>query len=189
MNRPPLIAYKPEVLMRYPMTDRRTCPFPTLAAMFCLPMCATIECWPKNALQPRPVFSTFVLTVADATEKIYGAALTVYETFPEEKLTQEQRSALGMVLPGDKSEKRVHVNKCICLLSHYPFFDAFRTFLYYLNWMVRNGSHDVPVERYIAHLLEEVPLPSPQRPHILMQLSPTQSLVLSHPHDSPLPKT
>ncbi len=36
--------------------------------------------------------------------------------------------------------------------------------------------------------MEEVPFPSPQRPHILMQLSPTQNILLSHPHDSPLPK-
>jgi hypothetical protein len=42
-------------------------------------MGATIECWPKVACKPKPVFSTFVLTVADAAQKIYGSAITFYE--------------------------------------------------------------------------------------------------------------
>lgn len=38
--------------------------------MFCLPMGATIECWPAEAAHPKPLFSTFVLTVADGTEMV-----------------------------------------------------------------------------------------------------------------------
>lgn len=101
----------------------------------------------------RPVFSTFVLTVADATEKIYGSAITFYEEYLDEKLTDEQRELLGVALPSDRAEKSVHVNKCICLLSHHPFFDAFRTFLYYLHWMARSGPHDVPIERLFEIIL------------------------------------
>jgi len=149
MNRPPLLSFKPEVLLRYPPVDHKGFEFPPLTATFCLPMCATIECWPKIATQPRPVFSTFVLTVADATEKVYGAAITFYEKFSEDKLSKEQKEILGIVSATDRIEKGVHVNKCICFLSHHPFFDAFRTFLYYLYWMIRNGSHDVPIERYV----------------------------------------
>src|ERR1700710_3015077 len=103
MYRPPVLSYKAEVLHRYPPIDRRGFPLPSLSAMFCLPMCATIESWPKIAIQPRPVFSTFVLTVADATEKIYGAATTFYEEYPEEKLSEEQKEGLGISLPGDSS--------------------------------------------------------------------------------------
>lgn len=148
MNRPPLLSFKPEVLLRFPPIDRKSFPFPPLTATFCLPMCATIECWPKKSLQPRPVFSTFVLTVADATEKIYGAAITFYEEYSlVEKLRDEQKEILGFTSATDQLEKSLHVNKCICLLSHHPFFDAFKTFLYYLNWMMRTGPHEVPIER------------------------------------------
>ena len=148
MNRPPLLSFKPEVLLRYPPVDHKSFPFPPLTATFCLPMCATIECWPKNSLQPRPVFSTFVLTVADATEKIYGASITFYERFSNvDKLTEEQKQVLGYKGETDNPELSLHVSKCICLLSHHPFFDAFKTFLCYLNWMARNGSHEVPIER------------------------------------------
>jgi len=77
MNRPPLITYKADVLLRYPPIDRRGFPFPSSVGMFCLPMCATVESWPSNASQPRPVFSTFVLTVADGSEKVSERILSL----------------------------------------------------------------------------------------------------------------
>lgn len=79
MNRANLVSFKPAILYKYPMTDYNSFVFPTSVAMFCLPMGATIECWPKVACKPKPVFSTFVLTVADAAQKIYGSAITFYE--------------------------------------------------------------------------------------------------------------
>ncbi|XP_033210496.1 DENN domain-containing protein Crag isoform X2 [Belonocnema kinseyi] len=79
MNRANLISLKPAILYKYPMMDYSSFVFPNSVAMFCLPMGATIECWPKVACKPKPVFSTFVLTVADAAQKIYGSAITFYE--------------------------------------------------------------------------------------------------------------
>ncbi|XP_012273297.1 DENN domain-containing protein 4C isoform X2 [Orussus abietinus] len=79
MNRANLISFKPAILYKYPNTDYDSFGFPNSVAMFCLPMGATIECWPKMASKPKPVFSTFVLTVADAAQKIYGSAITFYE--------------------------------------------------------------------------------------------------------------
>jgi uDENN domain len=43
---------------------------PDSVPLFCLPMGATLEWWPINAATPKPVFSTFVLTVSDAAEKV-----------------------------------------------------------------------------------------------------------------------
>ncbi|XP_024885964.1 DENN domain-containing protein 4C isoform X4 [Temnothorax curvispinosus] len=79
MNRANLVSFKPAILYKYPMADYNGFSFPNSVAMFCLPMGATIECWPKVACKPKPVFSTFVLTVADAAQKIYGSAITFYE--------------------------------------------------------------------------------------------------------------
>lgn len=79
MNRANLVSFKPVILYKYPMADYNSFVFPNSVAMFCLPMGATIECWPKVACKPKPVFSTFVLTVADAAQKIYGSAITFYE--------------------------------------------------------------------------------------------------------------
>lgn len=50
--------------------DRSNFPFPASVPLFCLPVGATLECWPENAQEPDAVFSTFVLTVSDAAEKV-----------------------------------------------------------------------------------------------------------------------
>ncbi|XP_015282626.1 PREDICTED: C-myc promoter-binding protein [Gekko japonicus] len=183
------ISYKAGLLCRYPEDDYDSFPLPVSVPLFCLPMGATIECWPANSKYPLPVFSTFVLTGASA-EKVYGAAIQFYETYPEENLTEKQKSQLGLPTTPDRksaSSKTVQTNKCICLLSHWPFFDAFKKFLTFLYRYSISGPHVLPIEKHISHFMHKVPFPSPQRPRILVQLSPHDSLILSQPISSPLP--
>ncbi|XP_046401074.1 DENN domain-containing protein Crag isoform X3 [Ischnura elegans] len=189
MNRANLITYKPGILARYPHVDQPNFPFPESVPMFCLPMGSTIECWPAKAAQPRPIFSTFVLTVSDAAEKVYGSAITFYERYPSEKLTAEQQKELDFDVQNEKNTKTVNVNKCICLLSHWPFFDTFEKFLLFLYNMSNTGPHTVPIERHISHFLEDIPFPSPQRPGILIQLSAVDTIMLIQPEDLPLPRS
>ncbi|KAG8145215.1 hypothetical protein E2320_013580 [Naja naja] len=116
---------------------------------------------------------------------VYGAAIQFYETYSEENLTEKQKSQLGfMAIP---SSKTVQTNKCICLLSHWPFFDAFKKFLTFLYRYSISGPHVLPIEKHISHFMHKVPFPSPQRPRILVQLSPHDNLILSQPISSPLP--
>ncbi|KAI9513885.1 C-myc promoter-binding protein [Dissostichus eleginoides] len=56
------IAYKAGLFSRYPEEDYESFPLPESVPLFCLPMGATIECWPANTKYSLPVFSTFVLT-------------------------------------------------------------------------------------------------------------------------------
>nr|XP_008170670.1 C-myc promoter-binding protein isoform X1 [Chrysemys picta bellii]XP_008170671.1 C-myc promoter-binding protein isoform X1 [Chrysemys picta bellii]XP_008170673.1 C-myc promoter-binding protein isoform X1 [Chrysemys picta bellii]XP_042712507.1 C-myc promoter-binding protein isoform X1 [Chrysemys picta bellii] len=183
------ISYKAGLICRYPEEDYESFPLPESVPLFCLPMGASIECWPSNSKYPLPVFSTFVLTGASA-EKVYGAAIQFYEPYPEENLTEKQKSQLGLATTGDgKSDnsKTVQTNKCICLLSHWPFFDAFKKFLTFLYRYSISGPHVLPIEKHISHFMHKVPFPSPQRPRILVQLSPHDNLILSQPVSSPLP--
>ncbi|XP_050679271.1 DENN domain-containing protein Crag isoform X2 [Leptidea sinapis] len=187
MNRPPLIAYKPEVLFRYPSVDRRSLVFPISVPLFCLPMGSTLELWPNTASAPKPVFSTFVLTVADATDKVYGSAVTFYEKYPHTSLTEQQQEALGWRPGITHTTHSFNVNKSICLLSRWPFSDTFERWLTYIlemSWSKEPLS--IPVERYITHLLEEVPFPEPR---ILLQLSPTNPqdrVIVTRRDDQPL---
>ncbi|KAI5651314.1 DENN (AEX-3) domain-containing protein [Phthorimaea operculella] len=187
MNRPPLIAYKPEVLFRYPMSERRNLLFPVSVPLFCLPMGSTMELWPKTAAQPKPVFSTFVLTVADATDKVYGSAVTFYESYPYTELSEWQMDQLGWRPGASQNTHSVHINKSICLLSRWPFSDTFeRWLLYILETSWSKQPLTIPVERYITHLLEEVPFPEPR---ILLQLSPTNPadrVIVTRRDDQPL---
>ncbi|NWI92490.1 MYCPP protein, partial [Pitta sordida] len=183
------ISYKAGLICRYPEEDYDSFPLPESVPLFCLPMGATIECWPSNSKYPLPVFSTFVLTGASA-EKVYGAAIQFYELYPEENLTEKQKSQLGLAAAAEgKSDtcRTVQTNKCICLLSHWPFFDAFKKFLTFLYRYSISGPHVLPIEKHISHFMHKVPFPSPQRPRILVQLSPHDNLILSQPVSSPLP--
>ncbi|XP_066557342.1 C-myc promoter-binding protein isoform X2 [Amia ocellicauda] len=183
-----MIAYKAGLICRYPEEDYESFPLPESVPLFCLPMGATIECWPSQTKYSLPVFSTFVLTGASG-EKVYGAAIQFYESYSQERLTDKQRSQLGLSSTDSRPNmsKAVHTNKCICLLSHWPFFDAFRKYLTFLYRYSISGPHALPIEKHISHFMHKVPFPSSQRPRILVQLSPHDSLMLSQPVSSPLP--
>lgn len=168
------------------MEDYESFPLPESVALFCLPMGASVECWPHKADQPYPVFSTFVLTSYDA-EKVYGSAITFYELYPNEKLTVAQKQELYRNAAGkNETQFAIHANKSICLLSRWPFFDTFEKFLRYLHKMSKTGNHKLPIERYISHFMLDVPFPSPQRPRILIQL-PEDMISLTQPQDISLP--
>lgn len=182
------LAFTAGLLSRYPEEDYDSFPLPESVPLFCLPMGVSIECWPSHTKYSLPVFSTFVLTGASG-EKVYGAAIQFYEPYPEEHLPEKQRSQLGLQANGLRPDgsMTVHTNKSICLLSHWPFFDAFRNFLTFLYRYSISGPHTLPIEKHISHFMHKVPFPSSQRPRILVQLSPHDSLMLSQPVSSPLP--
>uniref|UniRef100_A0AAZ3RD89 DENN/MADD domain containing 4A n=1 Tax=Oncorhynchus tshawytscha TaxID=74940 RepID=A0AAZ3RD89_ONCTS len=165
------IAYNAGLLCRYPEEDDESFPLPESVPLFCLPMGASIEFWPAHTKHSLPVFSTFVLTGASG-DKVYGAAIQFYESYPEDQLSDKQRSLLG--LPGTCSSsegtKSVYANKSICLLSHWPFFDSFRNFLTFLYRYSISGPHALPIEKHISHFMHKVPFPSSQRPRILSNL-------------------
>lgn len=144
MFRPKSISYQPEILHRYPAMDHNDFPLNLCPSvpLFCLPMGTTLEVWPhiedekSSEIRKRPpvssVFSTFVLTVSDGTYKVYGSALTFYEDFDGSNLNDEQREILEWN-PESTLTNSLHVNKSICLLSHYPFGDTFEKWLQYLH--------------------------------------------------------
>ncbi|TMS05202.1 C-myc promoter-binding protein [Larimichthys crocea] len=168
------IAYKAGLLCRYPEEDYESFPLPESVPMFCLPMGATVECWPAHTKHSLPVFSTFVLTGASG-EKVYGAAIQFYEPYSEENLSERQRSQLGLPSSdlGADGTRSVYSNKSICLLSHWPFFQSFRSFLTFLYRYSISGPHALPIEKHISHFMQTVPFPSIQRPRILVQNAAT----------------
>ncbi|XP_009070031.1 PREDICTED: DENN domain-containing protein 4C [Acanthisitta chloris] len=183
------LAYKAGLIFRYPQEDYASFPLSQSVPLFCLPMGATIECWDPQTKYPLPVFSTFVLTCSSA-EKVYGAAIQFYEPYPRELLTEKQQSQLGLLTTVERkviTSKSINSNKCICLLSRWPFFEAFRKFLMFIYKLSVSGPHPLPIEKHISHFMHNIPFPSPQRPRILVQLSAHDALILSQPVSTPLP--
>uniref|UniRef100_A0A8C7HUF5 DENN domain-containing protein 4C n=1 Tax=Oncorhynchus kisutch TaxID=8019 RepID=A0A8C7HUF5_ONCKI len=152
-------------------------------------MGAKIECWAPNTRYPLPVFSTFVLTNSSG-EKMYGAAIQFYEVYPIDLLSEKQKVQLGLLTTVEKKvipNRTVNTNKCICLLSRWPFFESFRKFLMFLYKLSVSGPHPLPIEKHISHFMHNVSFPSPQRPRILVQLSAHDTLMLAQPVCTPLP--
>ncbi|XP_034532128.1 DENN domain-containing protein 4C isoform X2 [Notolabrus celidotus] len=183
------ISYKAGLIFRYPEEDYESFPLSESVPLFCLPMGAKIECWAPHTRDPLPVFSTFVLTVSSA-EKVYGSAIQFYEPYPVEQLSEKQKIQLGVLSTVEKKmipNRPVNTNKCICVLSRWPFFESFRKFLMFLYKLSVSGPHPLPIEKHISHFMHNVSFPSPQRPRILVQLSAHDTLILSQPVCTPLP--
>ncbi|XP_064899028.1 LOW QUALITY PROTEIN: DENN domain-containing protein 4B [Columba livia] len=183
------LVYEAGLLGRYPEQDSESFPLPKSVPVFCLPMGATIESWPADTKYPLPVFSTFVLTGASG-DKVYGAAIQFHEAFPRERLSEKQSLRLGLLSVVDRRPvggRSLQTRKSICVLSHWPFFDVFRKFLMFIYRYSISGPHVLPLETHISHFMHNVPFPSPQRPRILVQMSPYDNLLLCRPVSSPLP--
>ncbi|XP_030637419.1 DENN domain-containing protein 4B [Chanos chanos] len=183
------LVYEAGLISRYPEEDLESFPLPDSVAVFCLPMGVTVESWPLNTKYQLPVFSTFVFTSA-AGEKVYGAAIQFYEAFPREALSERQSVRLGLVSVVDRrpiTSRTLQVKKSICVLSHWPFFTVFQKFLTFIYRYSISGPHVLPIEKHISSFMHNVPFPSPQRPRILVQLSPYDNLLLYQPVSSPLP--
>lgn len=143
------LVYEAELLGRYPEEDNEAFPLPESVPVFCLPMGATIECWPAQTKYPVPVFSTFVLTGA-AGDKVYGAALQFYEAFPRARLSERQARALGLLSAVERGRalggRAVRSRRAIAVLSRWPAFPAFRAFLTFLYRYSVSGPHRLPLE-------------------------------------------
>ena len=188
MNRPDLISYKPGLLSRLPIKNVPAYSLEDNVSLFCMPMGATLECWPAVSSRPAAVKSTFVLTLA-SREKVYGTAITFYEEYDEDLLTEDQKKMLNLKKWSRKSDRKILANKAICLLSRWPFFEAFKSFLFFLHKRQLMGPFDVPLERFVSHFLFDVPFPSPERPRILVQLSEEDKIALFQPEELPLPRS
>uniref|UniRef100_A0A672JGB6 DENN/MADD domain containing 4C n=1 Tax=Salarias fasciatus TaxID=181472 RepID=A0A672JGB6_SALFA len=183
------LSYKAGLIFRYPEEDYESFPLSESVPLFCLPMGAKIECWAPDTRDPLPVFSTFVLTISSG-EKVYGSAIQFYEPYPVDGLSEKQKIHLGLLTTVEKKmipNRPVNTNKCICLLSRWPFFEAFKKFLMFLYKLSVSGPHPLPIEKHISHFMHNVSFPSPQRPRILVQLSAHDTLILSQPVCTPLP--
>ncbi|XP_047453888.1 DENN domain-containing protein 4B-like [Mugil cephalus] len=183
------LVYEASLISRYPEEDLEAFPLPESVPVFCLPMGVTVESWPLNTKYQLPVFSTFVLTSASG-DKVYGAAIQFYESFSRELLSERQSVRLGLLSVVDRrpiSNRSLQVKKSICVLSHWPFFTVFQKFLTFIYRYSISGPHVLPLEKHISSFMHNVPFPSPQRPRILVQLSPYDNLLLCQPVSSPLP--
>ncbi|KOB72125.1 Uncharacterized protein OBRU01_06281 [Operophtera brumata] len=168
--------------------DRRSLPYPSSVPLFCLPMGATLELWPNNAATPKPVFSTFVLTVSDATDKVYGSAVTFYEKYPHTQLNEYQIDQLGWRVDVTQNTHSLHANKSICLLSRWPFSETFERWLLYVllsptnphDRVIVTRGDDQPLVRSGASFRQLLLNLGPDNCLLLLALAITEQKILIH---------
>ena len=108
-------------------------------SLFCMPTGVNVA---HHFGPPLPTFFSFCLTVTEEGQRMYGCCVTFYEPL----------ETAARVRSDDEYAVDLYVPKCICLLSRWPFFDAFREFLVLL-FTLSQGPNTVPIERRLFYLL------------------------------------
>lgn len=158
--------------------------FPGHLPSFVLPS----GCCPSKT-QKAPIFYTFVLTLGDG-DRVYGGALQIYDEHIESDHLRDFILSSGYEgnLPKwlEVETDILFLPKCLILLSHYPFFDIFRESLLQL-YRITLVEAPLPIERYIANLVSEVPLPPPGKIRIEVSFTSKSIIRIERPPPNRLP--
>ncbi|KUF86698.1 DENN domain-containing protein 5B [Phytophthora nicotianae] len=159
---PTEIRFLPAVLDMFP-DEYRDSPLPAHLADFAFP-----EGFVLNKSYVAPVFFSFVLTNKDDNQRTQ---------LPQwvQDLSGDVSSAPGPVF----------CPKCVVVTSLYPYFSAVRQFLQQI-YRVTLSESPMPIERYIANFLVEIPLPPPGQIQVQLTL-PDRNLIISRPPKNELP--
>ena len=211
-KKPEELIFNTAVLDCYPPPGKErdsTAPLPEHVSKFVFPE----GCRPRSR-HLSPMFFMFTLTV-ESGARMYGAAMHIYDDAVEmeklrtdiigsgydgslpgwlhpNKAESEGNAVNGMPLSGvpDKSKPQlsgvVYMPKCLVLLSLYPFFDLFRTYLRTL-YRISLSEGPLPMERYISNFIREVPLPPQGRIEVRYHLTDNTTVSISRPPMNRLP--
>lgn len=189
-------SFKPAILDRYPQTNYEVAPLPPHVWMFCFPRGIQLQHRPL-----APDFFFFALTEIDGA-RFYGACIVVYEPLSTHAVSklyddfhqQQPASSSATLTAAQKRRKleedelregkqQVFAPKCICLLSHFPYFNALN---HSLDAIYRTFQKGGVIEKPIYRLLHEIPyLPAGRRLRLAFGPKPeTAGSAPSGPADS-----
>lgn len=145
-----------------------------------------------------PTFFSFVLTESSGV-CLYGATLHIYDEALE---TQQLRNIIldsgyegslptwledrASMPPAKQPPEIMFLPKCLVVLSHYPFFDLWRKFLLKL-YRITLVEAPLPIERYIANFVCEIPLPPQGHIEIRCGFTNDDNWIISRPAPNQLP--
>jgi hypothetical protein len=159
-------TFQPKITARYPLNDYQDNPLNPMVTQFCYPVGDVIT--PSKEFH-MPRVHHFVLT-NEKGRKIYGTCLTIYEEYHPPVDAPRRRH--DMVHSGsgendievtvDSANATLYMPKCLCILSFWPYVNAFREYLSQLYRLASSTNcMTAPIERYIMNLCDEIPAPPP----------------------------
>lgn len=102
---------------------------------------------------------------------MYGYNLTFYEPLSEE-------ASKKLIFPPKETRPNViYTPKCICVLSHYPFYSVFREWLTEIHKKVFLFPSELSIESYIINFIMEIPLPPPRNIKIKFSIGDKQKFI------------
>lgn len=170
------IAFKAELIEKFPRDDYLDSPLNQAIHMFCFTEGIKLS---KEQLSPT-VFSFILTTIDDNTKKvprIYITCLIFYEMISETIAKQ-----MNII---QTSPNNVYMPKALCLVSHWPFIDQFREILKEI-YRLHLSVYEIPLERVICNLIQEVPLPDQGVTYVQYSIG-RQKLFFSRPPAKNLP--
>ncbi len=153
-EKPKDIKLDAKLLDCYPK-NRPDLDFPAELPKFCLPHGSHL-----SAEKKVPEIATFVLT-SSTGNRLYGTVLTTYEVVPLEELCAAFWHGDCILPQWLENPSPFYLPKCLVVISHHAFFDVQRKFLSQLHRIASCGRSPLPLERYIANFVHDIPLPRP----------------------------
>lgn len=159
-------TFQPKITARFPVRDHANSPLNPMVTQFCHPVGDVIV--PTKDYQ-MPRIHYFVLT-NDKGRKLYGTCLTIYEEYeppPDapsraQHLIHSDSGERDIEVTMDDQESTLYLPRCLCIISIWPYMQAFREYLSQLYRLATTTDcMEAPIERYILNLCMEVPAPPP----------------------------
>jgi hypothetical protein len=171
------LSFTPVITARYPFIDRPDHPLNSMVTQFCFPNSTSIH---LSTEYRYPRLHHFVLT-DDKGAKLYGTCLTVWEDYDPEEHPSKIHPPISTMIPDTqdessphdgnvelyiqnpaKSDTKFYLPKAICILSSWPYLEAFGQYISSLyQFATMTNAMNIPLERYVMNICEEVPVPHP----------------------------
>ncbi|OQR94357.1 hypothetical protein ACHHYP_01447 [Achlya hypogyna] len=188
-NGPNDVQFVPTIVDSFPDTHADA-PLPTHISQFAFP-----EGFFLSSNHHSPTFFTFVLTNISGA-KLYACALKFYEELtPFEVLAlfaPPQGAAKPPCIPkwaldlsSGTATSSVFCPKCLVVISHHPLFSGYRLFLQQI-YRISLSTAPMPIERYIANFVCEIPMPPRGRIQVQLTL-PERTVYVARPPKNQLP--
>ena len=183
--------FKPKVQSTWPSTIKGN-PLPPELPSFCFPCGVKPFLTPCSAPKSPPEASCFDIVLANAANvKLFGTCLIAYEPVsPSEMVNKLLASGCRRQdIPLDlcSTDYYVYLPRCICLMSRWPFFSAFRSFLSQIYSMCADRALSLPIERYIANFVHDAPVPPRGTLQVQIAMGDQEPIYVHRPSRNQLP--